>query len=273
MVFSSNPRILTPGDPPAFSTYNESGSAPVLIVCDHAKADVPRKLNQLGLPQNRLKEHIAVDMGALKASKALADLINAPLIYSNYSRLVIDCNRYPGDEASIVNVSDGIRIPGNATATLEDRQDRVREIFHPYHAALSARIESFLEFGTIPALLLIHSCTPQLNGGRPRIWDIGILWALDGRLAIPAMEYLNATGDYVVGNNEPYHLDLGVDYTASEHALRRGLPHLEVEFRQDHLNKQGGPEKWANILYDSLKPTLSHKNLFQIERHWPTLTS
>ena len=41
-------------------------------------------------------------------------MLGAPAVLANYSRLFIDPNRHPGTPASIVEVSDGIAIPGNA---------------------------------------------------------------------------------------------------------------------------------------------------------------
>ena len=50
-------------EPAPFEVYNESGAAPVLLVCDHASRFIPRALAGLGLSEAELCRHIAWDMG------------------------------------------------------------------------------------------------------------------------------------------------------------------------------------------------------------------
>jgi predicted N-formylglutamate amidohydrolase len=56
---------------------------------------------------------------------------------------------------------------------------------------------------------------------------------------------LRRPGDVDVGDNQPYDLDPEVDYSIPFHALRRGLPHLQVEFRQDEIEQTRGQRRWA----------------------------
>jgi PAS domain-containing protein len=51
-------------------------------------------------------------------------------------------------------------------------------------------------------------------------------------------------GDVVVGDNQPYGLDPEVDYSIPFHALRRGLPHVQVEFRQDEIRETTAKRQW-----------------------------
>ena len=94
-------QLLGPGDPPPFSVHNEQGRAPLLLLCDHASKAVPKALGDLGISQAELSRHIGWDIGGLDAAIALAKALDAPLVASGYSRLVIDCNRWPGGEGSI----------------------------------------------------------------------------------------------------------------------------------------------------------------------------
>jgi len=91
--------LLRPGDPPPFSVFNEQGKAPLLLLCDHASKAVPQALGDLGIPASELARHIGWDIGGLDAAIELAKALDAPLVSSGYSRLVIDCNRWPGGEA------------------------------------------------------------------------------------------------------------------------------------------------------------------------------
>ncbi len=62
-----------------------------LITCDHARSTVPPDLGgTLGLPDADMARHIAYDPGAMGVSLALGAALGAPVLLSNFSRLVID---------------------------------------------------------------------------------------------------------------------------------------------------------------------------------------
>ena len=103
--------LLGPGDPPAFSVHNEKGRAPLLLLCDHASKAVPAALSDLGLPQDVLSRHIGWDIGGLDTALELARLLDAPLVASGYSRLVIDCNRWPAARAPYLRSATARRCP------------------------------------------------------------------------------------------------------------------------------------------------------------------
>jgi predicted N-formylglutamate amidohydrolase len=72
----------------AFESVNASGSAPILLVCDHATNIVPQAVGggSLGLPEAEMARHIAYDLGARGVTLALAELLDAPVSESRYSR-------------------------------------------------------------------------------------------------------------------------------------------------------------------------------------------
>src|SRR5476651_2291108 len=92
---------------------NENGPSPFLIVADHAGNSMPRALGRLGVPKAECERHIAWDIGIAGVSRFVADALDATLWQQNYSRLVIDCNRTPGSETSIPEISELTSIPGN----------------------------------------------------------------------------------------------------------------------------------------------------------------
>jgi predicted N-formylglutamate amidohydrolase len=59
--------------------------------------------------------------------------LDAVVIRQNYSRLAIDCNRIPGSETSIVELSELTTIPGNIGLSKTQIETRIRKIFQPYH--------------------------------------------------------------------------------------------------------------------------------------------
>ena len=52
----------------------------------------------------------------------------------------------------------------------------------------------------------------------------------------------------MVGENEPYQVSDQTDYTVPVHGERRGLPHVEIEIRQDLIIDPAGQRQWAERL-------------------------
>jgi predicted N-formylglutamate amidohydrolase len=62
------------------------------------------------------------------------------------------------------------------------------------------------------------------------------------------MDLLRAEGDLIVGDNEPYSVSDESDYTIPVHGEGRGLPHVELEIRQDLIANADGQKAWAGRL-------------------------
>jgi predicted N-formylglutamate amidohydrolase len=259
--------LLSPADPAPVRVANPDGAAPLLIVCDHASNTVPQALGSLGLTGEALSDHIGWDPGAAVIAERLAHRFDAPAVLSGFSRLVVDCNRYPHDPASMPEVSDGRVVPGNRGLTPADRQARLAAVFTPYHAAIAARLDGFAARGVCPLVLSVHSMTDSL-GGVHRPWPVALSWRHDARLAPALIAALRADG-IDAGDNQPYGLDPGEDYTVPEHAMRRGLAHLQVEFRQDLVSHAAGARDWADRFARALAPLLDAPELYRPEHHWP----
>jgi len=248
--------ILGPADPPAFEVLNTHGDAPILLICDHASRRLPERLGDMGLREIDLSRHIAWDIGAAEVTRHMARRLRAPAVLSGYSRLVVDCNRQLSDPTLMPDVSDGTRIPANAAITDADREARLDSIYRPYHRAIARLLDELAAKHGEPVVLSIHSCTPAMNG-RHRPWHIGVCWQDDRRLAGPVLVALQARADIVVGDNEPYALDHREDYSIPWHAMRRGLPHLQVEFRQDLIETPSGARHYGDILSEALQIVLA----------------
>ncbi len=260
---SSAPPCLDPADPPAVEVLNPQGRAPLLLVCDHASKSVPRRLNNLGLGPEELSQHIGWDSGAAEVARRLAERLDAPAVLSGYSRLVIDCNRPPGDPGSIPLQSDGIPIPGNQDVSDVEADWRLETFFWPYHHAITNTLAHLWRHGLAPMFVSIHSFTPRLNGGPPRPWHVGILWNRDPRLALPVLERLRSQPELYVGDNVPYS-GRETGYTIETHAGSAGLPHVEFEIRQDLLSDAAGWERWAQLLGEVLTKVLVDPTVHEV---------
>jgi len=220
------------------------GQGRFVLLCDHASNHVPAELGNLGLPETELTRHIAWDIGAAGVTEALSELLDAPAVLCGTSRLVIDCNRQLDSPALIPIVSDGTPVPGNVALDEASRTARIERWFKPYHDAIESVLLERAERGAESALVAIHSMAPSLDG-RSRPWQIALSSHADRRLTDPLLAALRVQGDMLVGDNEPYRIDPLIDYSIPFHALRRGLPHLQVEFRQDEAADAAAQRRWA----------------------------
>jgi predicted N-formylglutamate amidohydrolase len=249
------PKLLTPGEPEPVLVSRAAGASPFVITCDHAGRVVPRSLGTLGLPLHEFDRHIAFDIGAWGVSVLLAEMLDAPTIGQAYSRLVIDCNRAPGVPTSIVEVSELTPIPGNACLSAAHRDARAREIFWPYQNRIKAMLDAREDRPTV--LVAMHSFTPTFKSvSRP--WHAGVLFNRDGRLARIVLDMLRREPGLVVGENEPYAVTDLTDYTVPVHGEKRGLPHVELEIRQDLIADASGQRQWAEI-FARLLPEAWHE--------------
>lgn len=245
--------LVGPQDPPAYSLCNAESTAPLLLLCDHASHAVPASLQQLGLPAEQLQRHIGWDIGAACVTERLAEQFDCAAVFAGYSRLVIDCNRAPGDGSSIPECSDGTTVPGNLDLSDAAIAARIDACFWPYHHAITRWLAAARHAGRVPAVVAIHSFTPCMQGfARP--WQIGVLWNHDPRMAQALIERLRAAG-YCVGDNEPYS-GRDTHYTVETHAAAAGLPHVLIEIRQDLLADAAGCRHWAGVLAGALTPIL-----------------
>jgi predicted N-formylglutamate amidohydrolase len=235
--------------PAPYEEVNPGGGAPILLLCDHATNVVPEAVNGgcLGLPDEEMARHIAYDVGARGLTLELARLLDAPALMTCFSRLVIDPNRGEDDPTLVMRVYDGTVIPANRHVAEGEIRRRMQTYHRPYHLAIDAAIDRMQAAGRRPALVAVHSFTPQLRGRAPRPWHIGVLWHHDGRLARPLLVRLRAEPDICVGENQPYSGQLEGD-TLSRHGTGRGLPHVLLELRHDVIESAADQRAWAGRL-------------------------
>lgn len=244
--------MLEPDEPPAFEVVNPHGSSTAFLICDHASARVPRRLRELGLSEAQRLDHIGWDPGAARVARRLSALLDAPLLLSGYSRLVIDCNRPPQVPASIPAQSCGVPVPGNADVSDAEREARVEALFVPYHRAITAALDRRREAGQRSALLSVHSFTPVL-AGQARPWQVGVMYGRDRRLADLFLRVLRRQSALIVGDNQPYTVTDTTDYGVPVHGEARGLPCVLIELRNDLISEEDGAWAWAQRLYDAYR--------------------
>ena len=242
----------------AFHTEGETRAARWLVTVDHATNRVPDWVRggDLGIAPEDMARHIAWDVGALGLGRRLAERLDAPAIWSDFSRLVIDPNRGEDDPTLVMQLYDGTIIPANRGISDAATEERLARLHRPYHDAL----ERLAAARPDRVICAIHSFTPCLRGRPPRPWQVGVLHShLDGRLAKPLIAALAAEG-LIVGDNEPYDGHLDGD-SIDRHALAPHRPNVLIEVRNDLIAAEDGQIAWADRLAPVLMRVLAESRL------------
>jgi predicted N-formylglutamate amidohydrolase len=241
------------GETPVWSIEGDLRTG-LLILCDHAENTIPEPYGTLGLRPEDLHRHIAYDLGAAGVAERLAEELHAPALLSRFSRLLIDPNRGLDDPTLIMQITDGLIVPGNAGLDDAAIAGRVSRFYAPYDYAIERAIEAAISAGKPPVIVSVHSFT-QAWKGVPRPWSVGVLWDKDPRLALPLLEGLRAIPGIEVGDNVPYSGQLKGD-TLYRHGTRRGLAHALIEVRQDLILGPEGQAEWGKRLADVLRKVM-----------------
>ncbi|MHA3978098.1 N-formylglutamate amidohydrolase [Halovulum sp. GXIMD14794] len=235
--------LIGPGEGPAAVVETPGGSAPIVLVCEHASNRIPAALDGLGLDDTARVSHAAWDIGALELARALSARLDAPLVRSRVSRLVYDCNRPPEAAGAMPERSEAFEVPGNRDLTEAQRARRVRDVYQPFRDLLSRTLDAKAPC----TMVTVHSFTPVYDGVS-RAVELGLLHDADASLAQAMLDAAPAHLDLMTMLNEPYSAADGVTHTLREHATPRGLPNVMIEVRNDLLGDAPAIEKIADGL-------------------------
>ena len=244
-------------DPAPYQCLNADGKSRFVFISEHAGNLVPASLDNLGLSAHDLEDHIGWDLHIRAVGERLSQLLDAPYFCQAYSRLVIDCNRPPGNAQSILAVSDNRRIPGNEGLTDADVKARQDEIFHSFHGAVEAYLDERAARGEKRILISLHSFTPAMkSGGDDRPWQITFQYGRDPSLSKKLIALMETDPSTRVGDNVPYPVSDDTQYGIPLHGERRGLPHTMIELRHDVIASEASKDLWAQKIADQLREVL-----------------
>ena len=222
---------------------NAGGSAPLVVVCEHASHYIPAELQGLGLTSSEQVSHVAWDPGAMPVAQMISQRLDAPLVASCVSRLVYDCNRPPEAPDAMPSRSEVIDVPGNAHLTPQDRAARTERYYKPFrdtlHKTLKAKADAMV--------VTVHSFTPVYHGKQRHV-EIGILHDTDTRLADAMLDCAGRHTPHVVLRNAPYGPQDGVTHTLKEHALPQNRPNVMLELRNDLIATPASQAAMADML-------------------------
>ena len=249
-------QLLSPADGGPVTVENAEGRSAVLLVCEHASRKLPASLGTLGLSAEALAAHIAWDPGALAVARRMSGLLDATLIFQNFSRLAYDCNRPPEAPDAMPEVSEIFEIPGNRAISMAERQARVDEIYRPFQRNLAQTITERSKAGRASVIVTIHSFTPIYKGVSRRV-EVGILHDRDTRMADQMLEFVRQDQRFVVERNQPYGPEDGVTHTLREHGLANGLMNVMIEVRNDLIRDETGQGVMAGFLAGLISESLT----------------
>lgn len=146
----------------------------VIVTCEHGGCRVPREFRRLFRGRDRLlRSHRGHDPGALELARRISKALQAPLVYSDVSRLLIDLNRLIENDELFSIVTRPLS-PKVKTRIL-------RSHYFPYRRRVEDRIAALMASGGPILHLSIHTFTPIFRGQR-RCADIGLLYDPSRRL-------------------------------------------------------------------------------------------
>ena len=82
--------------------------------------------------------------------------------------------------------------------------------------------------------------------GVRREMHAAVLYNRDRRFAGLMLDMLRRVDRLQIGDNEPYFVSDETDYTIPNHGEARGLPHVEIEIRQDLLLDEAGQTRMGD---------------------------
>ncbi len=238
----------------------------LVLLADHARNLLPDGYDRLGLAESAFDRHIAFDIGIEDLTRQLSTRLGVPAVLCGFSRLLIDPNRGEDDPTMIMKISDGAIIPANHPISEAEALHRLVTYHRPYHGAVARVIEEAgSQSGRPPLVLSLHSFTPFWKD-TPRPWHASVLWDNDPRAPRALIEALEAPGDIVVGDNEPYDGALKGD-TMYRHCMKTGIPHALLEVRQDLIGELTGVDSWVERLAPIFADLNAMPELHEIKIH------
>ncbi len=217
-----------------------------LVTCEHGGNRIPpRYAKAFAGHRALLDSHRGWDAGALPLARQLAKALDAPLIASETSRLLVDLNRSEHHRALFSSISRAL--PDEERARILD------EHYRPYRADVIATVAASIAAGKRVVHLSAHSFTPELDG-ETRNADIGLLYDPRRRHESAMCNTWLATltealPDMIVRRNYPYRGNADGLTTALRRMHRADrYVGIEVELNQRLLTEPATYRKVCDVI-------------------------
>lgn len=171
-----------------------------IVTCEHAGNYIPRKFVELFSEEYEIvATHAAYDIGALSMAIIIANILQAPLIYTKVTRLIVDCNRSMG--------SDELFSKFTKNSNSDLKKELIQRYYTKHRHTIEQAVIKAIQHHTYVVHVAVHSFTPQLNGFK-RYCDIGLLYdqccPVEQQLCKSIKETLFAPHPLRIAYNYPY---------------------------------------------------------------------
>ncbi|MBA9077223.1 MULTISPECIES: N-formylglutamate amidohydrolase [Rufibacter] len=216
-----------------------------ILTCEHAGNDVPAPYEHLFKGEEEvLYSHKAIDFGAFRLAKHLAEKLQLPLFSTSCSRLLVEPNR---------SLDSGELFSKYSKALSEQEKQKVlAQYYFPHRQQVEANVQSEISKGNHVLHLAVHTFTPAQEG-EVRQADIGILFDPDRTLESSfaaqleeALRSLNPSRKVLfnapyAGVEDGFPTYLRTRFTDDQYAG------FELEINQKFF-LQGEPEVWEQVV-------------------------
>ena len=138
-------------------------------------------------------------------------------------------------------VSDGTAVPANRAISPEEAAARTEALFRPYHDAIAACLDRARWRRARCRCWWLSTASRRCSAASPgRGRWVSSTSTTTGWCGRSATLWRALRPGLVVGDNEPYAIVGPSDYSIPVHGQGRGLPHIEIELRQDLIGERGG---------------------------------
>ena len=216
---------------------NPEGAGAFVIVCDHASNRIPEDWSIVRLCRGCASN--AHRLGLRRISGGAASGVAAGCAAIVAGCLPTDHRLQPRARCRAVSSSpraEGRPVPANRALSADERSRRLGRIHAPYHAAIDACLTRRDEARRPTMFVAIHSFTP-VYFGKPRPWQIGIVFGDDRRLADILIRKLQSDPALTVGGQRAiFARRPGLLYRRAPCRPRR-LPAAMIEIRNNEIGE------------------------------------
>ncbi|HVL76770.1 MAG TPA: N-formylglutamate amidohydrolase [Noviherbaspirillum sp.] len=213
-----------------------------LISCEHAGNRIPSRYADFFRGHGALlRSHRGYDIGSLRMARELARALDAPLVISPVSRLLIDLNRSIGQPDLYSELTRDI------DPAL--REEIVNRYYLPFRGKVMTRVAQALDGGASVLHVSSHSFTPEWQG-MSREADVGLLFDPGRGPEVSLCERWGAAlrriaPGLTVRMNYPY-LGTADGLTTSLRGLH-GERYLGIELEINQKHVRAGRHAWAAV--------------------------
>jgi len=233
---------------------NSDSNKNVLITCEHASTEIPKKYGTFGLDEEKIKTvSDYVDRGAKSLASSLSQKMDTVCIMPSYSRLLINVNK-PIDHPKIVNDNCfGTIIPGNQNLSIEELKSRIQKYYVPFHDKIRSIVMQLRGKNKRIFFISVHTFYDILNGVERNL-DIGILFKYpkDEKFCNKVKDLIEKKSNHVVKFNEPYSAHETAGYTMNENGKDDDITCIEFEVNDKHLRDEESVERMGILLSEIL---------------------